>query len=60
VAQPQERDTNKVRVDGEEAVLHITDQSVMFEKGGKVSGFLRNAIPEFKTYIRGEIIPLIA
>jgi len=33
-----------VRVDGEEAVLHITDQSVMFEKGGKVSGFERSAI----------------
>jgi hypothetical protein len=34
----------KVRVDGEEAVLYLTDQSVMFEKGGKVSGFLRSAI----------------
>ena len=34
----------KVRVDGEEAVLHLTDQSVMFEKGGKVSGFERSAI----------------
>lgn len=32
------------KVDGEEAVLHITDQSVMFEKGGKVSGFERSAI----------------
>ena len=34
----------KVRVDGEEAVLHITDQSVMFEKGGRLSGFERSAI----------------
>ena len=34
----------KVRVDGEEAVLHLTDQSVMFEKGGRVSGFERSAI----------------
>jgi hypothetical protein len=34
----------KTRVDGEEAVLHITDQSVLFEKGGKVSGFERSAI----------------
>jgi hypothetical protein len=34
----------KVRVDGEEAVLHLTDQSVMFEKEGKVSGFERSAI----------------
>ncbi len=34
----------KVRVDGEEAALHITDQAVMFEKGGNVSGFLRSAI----------------
>lgn len=34
----------KVKVDGEEAVLHITDQSVMFEKGGVVSGFERSAI----------------
>ena len=34
----------KVRVDGEEAILHISDQSVMFEKGGRVSGFERSAI----------------
>ena len=34
----------KVKVDGEEAVLHITDQSVMFEKGGRVGGFERSAI----------------
>lgn len=34
----------KVTVDGEEAVLHITDQSVMFEKGGRVIGFERSAI----------------
>ena len=33
-----------VKVDGEEAVLHITDQSVMFEKAGRVSGFDRSAI----------------
>jgi hypothetical protein len=37
-------ETKRVKVDGEEAVLHITDQSVMFEKGGKVSGFERSAI----------------
>lgn len=37
-----------VKVDGEEAVLHITDQSVMFERGGKVSGFLRSAIQMVK------------
>ena len=34
----------KVRVDGEEVVLHITDQSVMFEKGARISGFERSAI----------------
>lgn len=34
----------KVKVGGEEAVLHITDQSVMFEKGGRVSGFERSTI----------------
>ena len=34
----------KVRVDGEDAILHITDRSVMFEKGGRVSGFERSAI----------------
>ena len=33
-----------MKIDAEEAVLHITDQSVMFEKGGKVSGFERSAI----------------
>src|SRR5438309_4303073 len=33
-----------VKVEGEDAVLHITGQSVMFEKGGKVSGFERSAI----------------
>src|SRR5437879_3357088 len=33
-----------VKVEGEDAVLHITEQSVMFEKGGKVSGFERSAI----------------
>ena len=41
-------DAEKVRIDGEEAVLHITDQSVMFEKGGRVSGFLRSAIQMVK------------
>ena len=34
----------KVKVDSEEAILHITGQSVMFEMGGKVSGFERSAI----------------
>ena len=34
----------KVKVDREDAILHITDQSVMFEKGGRVSGFERSAI----------------
>ena len=38
----------RVRVDGEEAVLHITEQSVMFEKGGRVSGFERSAIRMIK------------
>src|SRR2546428_13375033 len=33
-----------VKVEGEDAILHITDQSVMFEKGGKVSGFERSAV----------------
>lgn len=33
-----------MKVDAEEAVLHITDQSVMFEKGGRVDGFERSAI----------------
>jgi hypothetical protein len=37
-----------VKVDGEEAMLHITDQSVMFEKEGKMSGFLRSAIQMVK------------
>ncbi len=44
----KERDAATVKVDGEEAVMHITDQSVMFEKGGKVSGFLRSAIQMVK------------
>jgi len=34
----------KVKVDAEEALLYLTDQSVMFEKGGGISGFERNAI----------------
>ena len=38
------RNAVKVKANGEEAILHITDQSVMFEKGGKVSGFERSAI----------------
>jgi len=37
-------DTNKVRVDGEETTIHITDQSIMFENEGRVSGFERSAI----------------
>jgi hypothetical protein len=34
----------KVKVDAEDAILHITDQSIMFERGGRVSGFERSAI----------------
>ena len=37
-------DMGKVKIDGEDAILHITDQSVMFEKGGRVGGFERSAI----------------
>ena len=38
-----------MKVDGEEAVLHITDQSVMFERdGGKITGFEREAIRMLK------------
>lgn len=37
-------DTRRVKVDGEDALLHITDQSVMFEKEGKIGGFERSAI----------------
>ena len=33
-----------MKVDGEDVVVHITDQSVMFEKGGKVTGIERSAI----------------
>ncbi|MDG6991415.1 MAG: hypothetical protein JRM99_08385 [Nitrososphaerota archaeon] len=44
MAEQREKDIGKVKVDGEDAVLHITDQSVMFEKGGRVSGFERSAI----------------
>lgn len=40
---------SKVKVDGKDAFLHITDQSVMFEKGGRVSGFERSAIRMVKT-----------
>lgn len=50
MVEPNVRDEQAVtvKVNGEEAVLHITDQSVMFEKGGKVSGFLRSAIQMIK------------
>jgi len=41
---PTGTDSTRVKVEGEDAVLHITDQSVMFEKGGTVSGFERSAI----------------
>jgi hypothetical protein len=44
----KENEVPTVKVDGEEAVLHITDESVMFERGGKVSGFLRSAIQMIK------------
>ena len=44
MAEPEGKTGKKVTVDGEEAVLHITGQSVMFEKGGRVSGFERSAI----------------
>ncbi len=44
MAESEKKDAKRVTVDGEEAVLHITDQSIMFEKGGKVSGFERSAI----------------
>jgi len=40
---------SRVKVDGEDAFLHITDQSVMFEKGGRVSGFERSAIRMVKS-----------
>lgn len=42
------REQTKVKIDGEEATLHITDQSVMFEKSGKISGFERSAIRMLK------------
>lgn len=32
------KDAGKVKVDGEDALLHISDQSVMFEKGGSEPG----------------------
>ena len=50
----------KVRVDGEEAVLHLTEQSVMFEKGGKVSGFERSAIRMVKPDENAIIIAYLA
>ena len=34
MAESSTKEANRVKIDGEEAVLHITDQSVMFEKGG--------------------------
>jgi hypothetical protein len=33
----------KVRVEGEDLILHTTDRSVMFEKGCRVNGFERSA-----------------
>lgn len=44
-----------MRVD-EDAVLHITNQSVMFERGGKVTGFLRSAIQPVKP--EGDAMPI--
>jgi hypothetical protein len=44
MVEEEEPNAMKVRVDGEEALLHITDQSVLFERGGRVSGFERSAI----------------
>ena len=44
MGEPERKDDKKVKVDGEDAILHVTDQSVMFEKGGRVSGFERSAI----------------
>ena len=41
---PERGRATKVRVDGEEALLHITDRSAMFEEDGRVSGFERSAI----------------
>lgn len=40
--------SRKVKVDGEESILHITSQSVLFEKGGKIGGFEKNAIRMIK------------
>ncbi|MDG6900892.1 MAG: hypothetical protein JRM80_02910 [Nitrososphaerota archaeon] len=48
MATEPKRNTAKVRMDGEEAALHITDQSVMFEKGGRVSGFESSAVRTVK------------
>jgi hypothetical protein len=33
-----------VKIDGEDAVLHITDTSVMFKKNGRIEGFEKSAI----------------
>ena len=56
MAESSTKEANRVKIDGEEAVLHITDQSVMFEKGGKVSGFERNSIRMVKPDGDGMII----
>ena len=45
----KESGPTKVKVNGEDAVLHITDQSIMFEKRGEVSGFERSAIRMVKS-----------
>jgi hypothetical protein len=47
---PEAGSTSKVKVDGIDVELQITDQSVMFEKEGKVSGFERSAIRMVKPY----------
>jgi hypothetical protein len=36
LGKPREENAMKVRVDGGDAVLHITEQSVMFATGGGV------------------------
>lgn len=43
-SKPEGSATSKVKVDGVDAVLHITDKSIMFEKEGRISGFERSAI----------------
>src|SRR5438128_9872771 len=56
MAKPEGKATNTVRIDGDETTLHITDQSVMFEKGGEVSGFERSAIRMVKPDVDAMII----